>query len=244
MIESFSQKELEEKIDRYVNGQLSENEIDELWAELIQDDYYLDYLKSVANVKAVVAQNQAKNQRAKVHKFWSYAAAAVVALTIGVLTVLNYPGLTGNSEVSPIANIPLDTYRTTEGTVGNTDENRVIRNAISLANTGRFSEAVNLLKNELNNADNPKWIAEISLNLGSLYYNEGNYTEAASYFEKVKERKDAIDVLTLEKAYWYLGNAYFQLDDLAKAKSNIKQAYELNGAYRRVAKSYLNAFAD
>ena len=62
MIESFSQNKLEEKIDRYVNGQLSQEEVDELWAELIQDGYHLDYLKTVANLKEVVKKKKERRK--------------------------------------------------------------------------------------------------------------------------------------------------------------------------------------
>lgn len=43
--------DLAEKVDRYINGQLSEKEIDNLWADLIQNENYMDYLKTVASLK-------------------------------------------------------------------------------------------------------------------------------------------------------------------------------------------------
>jgi cytochrome c-type biogenesis protein CcmH/NrfG len=46
-----------------------------------------------------------------------------------------------------------------------------------------------------------------------------------------------------EKAWWYLGNSYFQLDMRHKAKEAMQKAYHLKGAYSRVAKSYLDAMA-
>lgn len=54
MLENRKSKELEEKIDLYINGQLSRKEVDELWIELIQEEYLIDYLKTVANVKAII----------------------------------------------------------------------------------------------------------------------------------------------------------------------------------------------
>lgn len=241
MIESFRQKEIEEKIDQYVNGQLSQSEIDELWAELIQDGYHLDYLKTVANLKEVVKKKKEKHKVLRMRRYWSYAAAAVIALTIGILGVLNLSQSGLDGDIQPIERIELDYYRSGEATVNNAADNSVIRDAITLANTGKFDQATALLNKELQQADDPKWISELNLNLGSLYYNEGNYRQATGHFKEVVEQKASIDVLTLEKAYWYLGNAYFQLDELDKAKQNIEKAYSLNGAYRRVAQSYLNA---
>ncbi len=243
MIESFSQNKIEDKIDQYINGQLSQEEIDELWAELIQDGYHLDYLKTVANLKEAVKKRKEKRKVRQLRRYWSYAAAAVLALTIGVISVFNLSQMGADANVKPIDSIELDYYRSSEGTVNDGVDSRVIRDAITLANSGEFDQATALLNNELQKAENPQWISELNLNLGSLYYNEGDYQQSISYFEEVVERESAIDVLTVEKAYWYLGNAYFQMDELDQAKQNIEKAYALNGAYRRVAQSYLNAFS-
>lgn len=244
MIESFNSKELEEKIDRYINGQLSPREVDELWAELIQDDYHLDYLKSVANLKAVIERKKEERKAAKTKKYWYYAAAAAIALLIGVLGVL-YLSVENTPSVQPVANIELDYYRSGDGDIDpDVTENKVVRDAIKLANTGRVKEAITLLGGELENTSEPTVVAELSLNLGSLHYNRGNYSEAIGYYKKVVAHKDDVDVLMLEKAYWYIGNAYFHMDKLAEAKTNIENAYNLNGAYRRVAESYLLALSE
>lgn len=243
MIESFSHNKIEDKIDRYVNGKLSQEEIDELWAELIQDGYHLEYLKTVANLKEAVQKRKEKQKSRQMRKYWSYAAAAVLALTIGVLSVFNLSQPASELAVSPIESIELDYVRSSaEGPMDN-ETDRIIRDAITLANSGKFDQATALLNNELQKAENPQWVSELNLNLGSLHYNEGNYKQSVNFFTEVVERESSIDVLTVEKAYWYLGNAYFQLDELDQAKQNIQKAHALNGAYSRVAQSYLNAFS-
>ncbi|MDZ7772249.1 MAG: tetratricopeptide repeat protein [Balneolaceae bacterium] len=242
MIESFNEEELEEKIDRYVNGKLSPAEIDELWAELVQDPYHLDYLRSVANVKAVVEKEVKKRRQARIRRIWSYAAAAVITLFLGVMLVMNVTDFTGTSDVQPVQSIELDYYRSAEGAAENGAT--VITRAITLANTGQFQQAVTLLNSELQTENiTPAWESEVSLTLGSLYYNEGQYPDAIPHYETVIGHRDDVDVLTLEKAYWYLGNTYFQMERLEDARENIQKAYALNGAYRRVAQSYLEALA-
>jgi tetratricopeptide (TPR) repeat protein len=241
MIESFNKKELEEKIDQYINGQLTAREVDELWAELIQDGYHLDYLKSTANLKKVIERRREKRNNTS-KRYWYYAAAAVVTLLIAVMGVMNFY-VQDSPSITPVSSVELDYYRSGDGALAD-DNSGVIREAIRLANTGRVTEAISLLDAELENASDPSWIAELSLNLGSLHYNQASYPEAIDYYGKVIENKDQIDVLMLEKAYWYTGNAYFHMDQLAQARSNIEKAYELNGAYRRVAESYLQALAE
>lgn len=241
MIESIEHNDIEEKIDRYVNGQLSEKEIEELWIELIQDEYHLDYLKSVANLKEAVKNKKKQKEAARVRKYWSYSAAAVIIMLVTVLSVFNIPGLDSSTPVEPIASIELDYYRSADGTIE--EDKQVISEAIALANTGKFDQAISLLNSELEKASSIEWKSELNLNLGSLYYNEGSYQKSTEYFQNVIAAKESVDVLVLEKAYWYLGNAYFQLDRLSEARQNIQSAYDLNGAYRRVAKSYLDALA-
>lgn len=241
MIESHINKQLEEMIDRYVNGQLTHEEIEELWVELIQDEHHLDYLKTVANTKAVIESDREKANIFNFKQSWAYAAAAAIALLIGVLTVMNFP--TSQPEtVEPISQIELDYYRSENGVVASETHRQILKDALSLANSGNTDEAIRILQNELQSTGDPAWSAELHLNIGSLYYNSGAYDRAVDNFEQVIQ-KETIDVLILEKGYWYLGNAYFQLNQLDKAETAIQKAYDLNGAYRRVARSYLDALA-
>lgn len=243
MIENKVNKELERKIDLYVNGVLDAEETDELWSELIQDEYYLDYMKSVANLKAVIDRKKSKEQGSRIYsikKVARYAAAAAVVLVAAAIGVLNMNmDTSGDLGVSPLSDIGLDVIRNTEG-VSQSVNNDVIRRAIRLATGGEVEEAISLLQTELENTSEPQPIAEIALSLGSIQYNTGAYTSSAQSFELVISQPD-IDVLTLEKGYWFLGNTYFQLDRLEEAEAAFRKAYELNGAYSRVAKTYVDA---
>lgn len=242
MIESHkTEKELERLIDLYINDRLSDEEIESLWVKLIQDDHHLDFLKSSANLKAVIEKRRKKVRIHRVRKYAAYAAAAVIALLVTVMTVVEIPSFNAGSSVEPISSIELEYYRSSsEATDGS---RKVIDEAIRLANSGDVDQAVSLLEEELGDAEDAGWIAELSLNIGSMRYNSERYEEAIDNFERVVAQDD-IDVLLQEKAYWYLGNSYFQLDDLEEARSAIEKAYEINGAYRRVAESYLDALTD
>lgn len=242
MIESHIDKQLEEKIDLYVNGQLSHEEIDELWAELIQDGRHLEYLKTVANTKALIESKRKEPTFVGFNQYWTYAAAAAVTLLIGVLTVLSYPSFQKDA-VEPVSSIELDYYRSEDGVMASDKNHIILKNALALAVSGKMEEAITILEKELQTAEDPSWITELNLNIGSLYYNSEKYKEAAQSFEQVV-KQEHIDVLTREKGYWYLGNAYFQLNQLDKAEAAILKAYDLNGAYRRVAGSYLDALSD
>tara|TARA_R110002096_G_scaffold434800_3_gene657928 strand:+ start:18016 stop:18762 length:747 start_codon:yes stop_codon:yes gene_type:complete len=241
MIQSNFNKELEEKIQLYINGKLDQEQSDDLWAELIQDDYYLDYMKSVANLKALILEKRVAKSQPRIlplRKYVSYAAAVAVIVMVGVLGVVNYQTQSA-IEVSPIAEIGLDVIRDPIG-ISSAITNEVVKEAIQLASNGNVEEAISLLEKELEVVKSPFTIAELALSLGSIQYNYGDYNAAITNFKKVVNQKD-IDVSTQEKGYYFLGNAYFQLDQLDEAEEAFIKAYALDGSYSRIAKRYVDA---
>lgn len=247
MKEKKLRPELERKIDLYVHGQLNDEQIDDLWSELIQNDYALDYLKTVASLKGVIDEetrqelNQEKsNVRILKSSNWYMAAAAAMVLIIGAFGLLQFN--TEMESVDPIASIELDYYRSADGTAVGDDDDTIIREAIVLANEGEHQQAIEIIDIGLNQVSNADSRALLFINAGSILYNVSMYEDAIIRFKKVVEIEES-DPLVRERAYWYLGNTYFQLNKLEEAKQAFQNAYELNGAYSRVAQSYLKALA-
>jgi len=241
MIERNTANNIKHQIDLYINGRLNEQQVEELWAELVQNDDYMDYMKTAANVKAIVEEERAQKQQRQ-NRYWVYAAAAAIVLVIGVLTLMNYPS-SDKLGVKPMQKIELEYYRSADGSISPSTRNDIIQQAIELANNGNTQGAIELLKNQMTQTQDPVSIASLSLNIGSLYYNSDDFNQAVTYFRKVVDQPQ-VDVLTLEKGYWFLGNTYFQMGRLNDARKAIRNAYDLNGAYRRVAKSYLDALSE
>ena len=240
MIQNNQNKDLEREIDLYLNGQLSEEQIDSLWAKLIQDGYYLDYMKSAANLRSVIIENRGEAKPTavmQIRKYASYVAAAVVLIFVGTLGVMNYSS--SGASLEPISEIGLDIVRSDVGVSANVT-NETIKKAIQLAADGNTFEAKELLSKELNEAEDPTLIAEFSITLGSIHYNLGEYNEAVSNFKRVVDQND-ISKDIQEKGYWLLANSYFQLDQLAEAKLAFQNTYDLDRQYSRIAKSYINA---
>lgn len=249
MTESKHNLELEEKIDLYLDGKLSAAEVDELWAELIQDEYYYDYLKTAASLKGLANENKAekKDESHKTAKIFTLnpagwmAAAAVLVIAIG-LAVFNLQEST-YFEVKPVSQIELDYYRSAEGTSDESVSSGVLIEAIRLANNGDVSGALTILELRAEETDEIYVRQELLVTAGSILYNTGQYREAAERFEKALD-VDSGDPLLMERNYWYLGNTYFQLNKIVEAKEALERAHELNGAYSRVAKSYLKALSE
>jgi len=242
MIESNRDRKLEKRIEEYVDGKLTSGEVDELWAELINNEYYYDYMQSVASLKKIAEKRQSESNREIVDtkkRVWISAAAAVL-LMVSSVAIFNLS--TNSSEmVTPISSIELDYYRSADGAATEHIESDVVRRAISTANTGEVTAALSILNDELQHASAEHERAELLITSGSILYNTGQFTEAIAKFEPISLNYD--DMMLKERNYWYLGNAYFQMNMLDEAKEALEQALELNGAYSRVAQSYLRALS-
>ena len=247
MIESNLRKDLERKIDLYVNGQLSHEEIDELWAELIQDEYYLDYAKSVASLKAVIENERRETPQIKklnFRRYASYAAAAAVVLFVGLFGISNFTDSPSTSPtIEAISEVPLGIYRNEGGVLDNSDEDERIKEAIALASNGDDEGALKILNEELEKAETPQRIAKVSLSIGSVEYNFRNYQGSIISFERVVDQAPNVEDRILENGYWFLGNAYFLVDRVDDAKRALIKAYEMDGDYSRSAKNVIDAIS-
>lgn len=243
MIESNRNKDLEKRIEAYVDGDLSPREIDELWAELLDNEYYYDYMTSVASMKKIAEDRQEKSrlQGSESQKTVWLSAAAAILLMIGAATIFNISTEPAEN-VSPISSIELDYYRSADGMATENMESDVVRRAISTANTGDVAEALSLINEELQKENSDYKEAELLITSGSILYNSGRFAEAIERFETAIDT-NYNDMMLRERNYWYLGNAYFQVNKLDEAKFALEQAFELNGSYSRVAQSYLRALS-
>ncbi len=241
MIQNNINKDLERKIDLYINGRLSDEQIDDLWTELIQDDYYMDYMKSSANLKALIEESrelQKPTVANQIRKYAGYITAAAVVIFVGVIGVMNY-SVENSSNISPIENIGLDIVRSEDG-VSVDITNETLKRAIKLAADGNTLEAKKILSEGLDKISEPSLLAEFYITLGSINYNLGEYEQAVIQFERATNQED-IDVQIQEKGYWLLANSYFQLDRLTEAQQTFRITYELDGQYSRIAESYMKA---
>mgnify|MGYP003668723328 FL=1 len=241
MIQNNLNKDLERQIDLYLNGRLTEEQTDDLWFELIQDGYYLDYMKSVANLKSIIIETRENDKPTvakQIRKYATYVTVATIVIFVGVLGVMNYSS-NNVASISPIAEIGLDIVRSEVGVSANIT-NETIKKAIQLAANGNTLEAKKLLSDELENEQDPTLIAEFSITLGSIHYNLGEYDQAVSSFKRVVSQKNISESI-LEKGYWLLANSYFQLDRLDEAKIAFQNTYDLDRQYSRIAKRYINA---
>lgn len=231
--------ELEEQIERYVNGELNQDEVDILWTRLICEPYYAEYLKTVANVSHIV--NSSKVHKLETEEIRStgmwYAFAATVILVIGLMsTILLYKDASMN-QFDALANLEMHNVRST--TISADEVEAGIQHGIGLAVTGNTEQAITHLSQLHDKVSREDIKSDIMLNIGIIQYNSSKFEEAKSTFQSITENS-ADDKLMLEKALWYQANTYLKLGSVDEAKVIINQVHDIDGAYRRIAATYLS----
>jgi len=232
---------LKRKIDLYVEGELDNEQVDELWSELINNSNALGYLKTAVDINEINDEEYEERVRITTQKrtlnYW-YLSAALVLIAGAFVFLQIEAGAT--ESVQPVTDIELNSYRSVDNI---SDDEAVLREATELANQGNYEAAVRIIDVELNRTDDPYTKSHLLIQSGSILYNAAKYREALFRFDKVTNNPD-VNLLIRERAYWYLGNSYFQLGEPEAAKVAFQNAYDLDGAYSRVVKKYLTVLGE
>ena len=236
----------EEQVQSYLSGTLNQREIDELWAEAIEDGEKLNYIKTVANISAINNEyagqyNEDKNGSSfHVLHPKHYAAAAVISVLIGVLSFILLPFSNNSSsdiQLNPLETVSIDYYRSS-GNVNPADE--IISEAVEKYNSGNTGQAVSLLKNNISDSEyNLESKYALKIQLGKVYYNEGKFGEAKAVFNDIVSSSKAFNVK--EQAMWLLANSYLKSSkiDSENAVDVLKKIKVMKGAHSRMAESML-----
>jgi tetratricopeptide (TPR) repeat protein len=230
--------ELEQQIDRYVSGELNQDQVDELWTQLIQEPYYAEYLKTVANISHIMSSSKIRKvdtQEIRSTNVW-YAFAAAVVLVIGLMsTMLIYKDASVN-RFDAMSSLEMHNVRST---VISADEVEAgIQHGIGLAVTGNTDQAITHLSDLYEKVSLADVRSDIQLNIGIIQYNSSRYEEAKNTFLLITETSSD-DMLMMEKALWYKANTFLKLGSVEEAKQLIRQVHDIDGAYRRIAATYL-----
>lgn len=237
--------EIIKQIDAYVKDQLSEQETEELWIELLKNQEYLEYLETELAIKSIFEQKKnstgddSESRISELHTSWKWiAAAASVAILVIAINFLKIDG-SGSLSKQTIGSINMTEHlaaplvmRSQESDLSGADS--LMNVGFEAALSGDIDRAIKMYENVTRKYENSEVAAQAHLNIGIIRYNSGEYRIASEAFERaisiVKQ-----DKMLQEKAYWYLGNAYINLDQFKKAREAVQNAYALDGAYRKPA---------
>ncbi len=241
---------MQNKLDAYRAGELSDQEIDLLWEKMIENPEHLDYLVNSVNLQAIASRqkeastssSKSKQTGANIFTLYGFQGtwsriAAIFILTVGMLSTIYLFGSEYLFEQDPVSEIELDTFRSTTLPAAVFDHQ--VQRAINMASLEKYDEAIEMLKEiELVHLTDAQRVS-LMLNKGSILYNRGDYYAARDIFHEILDNNDELHVLTEERVQWFLGNVYLQFGQEELAQKHIQKTYDLNGAYRRLAERYL-----
>ncbi len=238
--------ELEKKIDAYIKGKLSEEQAQELWEKLLQRPDYIELLKTELGVKSILEKRSSSDDSTSaeessiiysIQKSWKWmAAAAAVALLV---VSVNFFQLDTNkslqSEVPGEFNLA-ENLSSAEVFRGQKTEtlpaDSLLNHGFEAALSGDISKAIAAYDQIISKYSDKSAATKAYLNKGIIQYNSGGFGESIESFKAVINRNTERDVLE-EKAYWYMGNAYINIEQPEKAREAIQKVYSMDGIYRK-----------
>lgn len=243
--------ELEKKIDAYVKGKLSEEEALKLWEQLLERPDYIELLETELGVKEIIKKRSSSGSNSahsgsaeksiiyslKRSKKWLAAAAAVAILVVAV----NILQIDTNQNITELAlneiniaenlsSAPILRSQKSDVTPADSLLNRGFEAAIS----GNIAEAVQVYDQIIEEHSGESAAVQAYLNKGIIQYNAGRFGDSITSFEAVLENVGD-EPVTTEKAHWYLGNAYINIERLEEAREVIHEVYSMDGIYRKSA---------
>ena len=252
--------ELEKQIDAYIKGNLNEEQAHKLWEQLLQRPDYIELLNTELGVKSIVEERKANQEKTgtssaeehtliytlKQSKKWIAAAAAVVVLVIAVNILqvdtqqtLEELALKDINIAENLSSAQILRSQKTDITPSDSLLNRGFEAAIS----GDMDQAITMYNKIIEEYGNKPAAVQAFLNKGIIQYNNGNYSESIASFEAVLKKVESKPVVR-EKAHWYMGNAYINLEKLKEARTEIKKTYAMDGIYRKSAFRMLKKLDD
>lgn len=248
----MEEKEISKTFARFLKGELSNEEIDQLWEEFLKDPELFYRFETEVNLYHMFNEQRSAGETdsqqkstAVIHSFkkyqkWIYAAAAAIILSIGLqLFSIDETDLLRNAAIASIDVTEMmgaDVYRDDSERASDLDLN--INLALAKALDDQFDEAQEILEYLLEEELSDIQSGKVHLNLGILNYNRADYREAVSAFAAVT----VIETLPFyleEKAWWFKGNAYLNLDEVELAREAVFNAYTLDGRFASPALALL-----
>lgn len=228
------------QIDRYISGELTPDEIDQLWADLLEFPELLEELKAEATLKSILADQNNNladepGQSYRTGRFtpyyrWALPLAAMLLLVIGI------SWFTSNDEPYPEAIQTISYAEMYVPDVQRSDEGKRLTGTDSLLHSGynaavneHISEAISYFIEASEKGLDSDSEAEVNLNMGILFYNDRDFEQAAHLFKTSAEQTSSTRLQA--KNYWFLANTYLQLEEFNLAYEYAQKAHQAGGEF-------------
>jgi tetratricopeptide (TPR) repeat protein len=239
-MENSRENEIRQQIDAYVKGQLTEEQIQELWTEFAKNPELLDVLEIEVNVKEIIEREALGSGKATINKLpsWTWHAAAAAVLAIVALVQLFQVNTPTEMNQFVVQNIEPGQLETSDGVrakdIRITTADSLLNLGFEAIISGNENRALQLFDEVISKYDEEPYGSKAFLNKGIVLYNESEYDEAIEAFKESANRVEDSRMIS-EKAYWYLGNALINIGELEEARSAVYEAYKLEGIFRKPA---------
>lgn len=238
MNKSEEDLQVQERIDLYLNGKLGQDQIDDLWVEIIENPENYDYLHTSAALRKIISPKSeaTRTPSYSLSKWQQCAAAAGFALIMGI-TAIYLTTSSLDNRFGPLDSLDFTSMRSgTEVVTSETD--RQMLSAVYMAVKGEYDVAILLLNDIYERSTHDPVKSEALMNIGIIEYNSDQFASAIRTFTQITQNHTA-DILTLERAYWYLAQSQMASGDMASARESIETVISIDGAHSRMAKNYL-----
>lgn len=247
-MDQTKRKELLEKIDSYIKGKLTQEEIEKLWTEFLKYPEMFRYFETEAQVHDMIKKRdipdsfqidrvEEPGRETPPYRLWVYAAVAALIMVIGLqFFSVQHP----ETAASELALASIDLNELVASDINRSDEGEAlefdikINTAIELAQNDSTEMAIDLFRELLTRNLNDNQTERAELDLGILLYNKGEYNEAKTHFAELT-KGDSFHEPFVEKGWWYYGNTLLNTGDIEGAHNAINIAYEMNGPFREPA---------
>lgn len=246
----MNEKDIYIQISRYINGELNDSDIERLWEEFLRDPELFEYFETELNL-ADLFQNKGYGSNTSEsnivgeplyirYKKWIYSAAAAIILSLGLQIFYMQDGDSlqsyALSEINTSEMMGADIYRAAPEDANSLDIE--INQALSKALTDEIDESLRMFSELTTKRLSDEQKALVFLNLGILHYNKGDNEATVEQFNSVLNFEN-LPPFTEEKAWWFLGNAYLNVQDIERAREAVFETYTLNGKFEAQARALL-----
>lgn len=247
-MDQIQKKELLEKIDSYIKGNLPQEEIENLWIEFLKYPDMYRYFETEVQIQDMIKKrdlpenfqiNRVEEPRRKPppYKLLTYAAVAALIVVVGMQFLSVQP--TGHmASRLALTSIDLDELVGSDLQISDSNEalgfDLKINSAIAMAHNDSIEMSINTFRDLLNDELNDCQFAQAELDIGILLYNESDYKKAKKHFSEVI-KLDSVHGSYAEKGWWFYGNTLLNTGELKAARDAIQIAHGMNGRFQEPA---------
>lgn len=246
----------EKKLDAYLRGDLSPEEVDQLWISFMKHPELYEHFETELAFLQLMQEKGGSQDRPRAQESGTFTRykllgiAAAILLFLGLWWSYEHMATNDTAYVSDqIAVTQLESVPVNRSASASNDQLYTrLNTGLEAALSDRTDEALNIFS-ELADAGMPEVSLTASLNRGILLYNQMNYTEALGAFDHViystdKENMSEKVNLVQEKARWFKAHVLLKNGQTEAAKNELKHVVEASGVFKKQAQQVLNKLND